>query len=838
MQQGLLERGLSTHGRRGDTSQTGDSVAKKLQELSKRFSKFPIIFRFSLEDLDTRLGQKVPRLNMSWDYFILGIAIVLYTIVFSYFTILRHWFFQSSAWDLGIYMQSLYTTGFHGRLLGYTVEIPTLNPSGSFLGIHFSPFLFLLVPLYRLFPFAETLLILQSLVLALGSFGLYWLSKHLLENKFISISLAMAYLLYTPLQTLNWFDFHPAAFIPLFFFLMFYFYVRRSYMKSLVFFVLILSTIEIMPVLLFPFGLYCLISDRKNKKALMYAVSILIVSAAWFLLASLVKSYLNPNASVTFSAWQTWGNSYQEIIINMITKPINVVVYFFTVLPLEKVLYFLWLIVPLLFLPLFARKEFILLAMPWIVLVFLSSYPGYFTNSYAAFVAPQVFVAAIYGIKQVTRTDNGTISTSLIMRYGKWILWATVITFILVGPFGLVPQTREIYVHGIPEDSPNKEALRSALQVIPANASVFTSFRIASHLANRLEVYSNAIPNKPVDYIIVDLKSPDASIPLSIFGDSAIFGVEQLLDKYNYTMILSNDGILVYKNTPTATPTSMSIAMSFDYRDLTIDSGSVLTDNSSQSKSILVHEENDPSNAFWHGPYIALPRGTYEVTYTLKADEIVDGQILTLDVTSDSGQTTLARKYVYGHDLQPDKWNNITLSFSLDSAQVFVEFRGTYASNATAEYLDMISVKEGSSNANHTFGSFDFNYEDLSITRGADIFDGILVHANDYPEPLQFGLAIKTPPGVYRLDLWLKIDARTQGSVFALTINDFNSTNLGKLEISSADFAEKGSWQAFSIDFSISNSTSLIEITGLGDQVAYVSFSYLELKDMNNTISG
>jgi len=789
-----------------------------------------MILKFSLEDIETRLEQKVPRLNISLDLLVIGIAISVYTLVFSYFTILRHQYFQSSAWDLGIYMQSLYTTGFHGELLHYTVE-PTLNPSGSFLGVHFSPFLFLLVPLYRLLPFAETLLILQSFVIAIGALGLYLLCKLLLGNRFISVSLAMAYLLYTPLQTMNWFDFHQTAFIPLFFFLMFYFYITKGYVKSFVFFVLLLSTIEVMPILLFPFGVYCILSNRKEKRALIYAASVLIISIAWFLLGSLVKTALNPAASSTFSAWQIWGNSYQQILTAIITRPVDVVTYFFTVFPLEKALYFLWLTAPLFFLPLLARKEFILLAMPWIVMVFLSDYPGYFTNSYAVFVAPQVFVAAIYGIKQITKSLNGNPPNApIVMRYGKWILWATMITFILVGPFGLVPQTRGIYVHGMPEDSLHKEALMKAIQLVPGNASVYTSFRIASHFANRLQVYANAVPEDPPDFIVIDLKSADASIPLGIFGDSAIYGADTLLKKGNYSLILSNDGILIFKKTEFVDSEPENLTMTFNYEDLTVDFGRVTNDVTSESQRVLTHSTTDSPYGFWHGPYVALPSGTYEVTYALKSDEIPEGHILTLDITSDSGLNTLARKYVYSHDLVANEWNNLTFRFSVSAPQIFVEFTGTYASNSTNEHLDYIRLVRCPTDANSTMGRFDFNFMDLAFVRGATTFNDILVHQNDNPQQFTLGVTTRVPAGTYRIDLWLKIDLRTQGNVFSLAVNDVTDGSLVKIQISSDDFARKDTWQCFSGNFTTSNQTSLIEITGSSDQLAYLSFSYVGLE--------
>ncbi len=796
----------------------------------ERFKKWTNRLKLSLDLVENYLEQKVPKLNISLSSLLLGIAISIYTLVFSYFTILRHYSFQSSGWDLGIYMQSLYTTGFHGDLLGYTFEKFTVNSSGSFLGAHFSPFLFLLVPLYRVAPFAETLLILQSFVLAMGAYALYLICNYVHANKFISISLAISYLLYTPLHALNWFDFHVQAFIPIFFFLMFYFYIKKDYMKSLVFFFLVLSIIEMMPVLVFAFGLYCMVSDYKDRRALMYAIAVICISITWFLLASLIKASLNPMHSTTFGAWSIWGGDYLQMLTNIISKPLDVLLYFFTVFPLEKTLYFLWLMAPLLLLPVFARKEFIFLVMPWITLVFLSAYPGYFVYQYAAFVAPQVFIATVYGLEQVSKpVSDSVLKRFFIMRYGKWIMLVMIITFILVSPFGIVPQAKELYIHGLPENNSHKDALRKTLQLIPNNASVYTSFHIASHLANRLELYAHAIPDKPPDYIVIDLKSPDSSISLGALGGAPITNLNELLKNYNYSLIESIDGILIYKIGTTITPVLEPISMSFNYRDLIVDSGSVIADSSSQSGFVLTHEPNDSPSGFWHGPYVALPQGRYEVTYKIRSNEVVDGHLLTLDATFDSGQTLLARRHVYGHDLTPDTWNDIKLHFSVEQPKVSVEFRGTYASNMTKQYLDFIELKQYSPVANMTFGTLSFNYKDLTIVHGDITPDNLVVHERNDSEAFSFGLYTNVPPGEYLVKFWLKIDTLSYGRVFSLNVDDFNRTELAQMMISADDFSQKGSWQCFSLSFILGNSSSIVEIRGVGDKNAVTSFSYLEL---------
>ena len=105
------------------------------------------------------------------------VLILLYIIVLSYLSILKHNAFMSTAWDLGIYEQVLWSTANTGRVFWYTPEI-LINPSCNFFGIHFSPFLFVILPVYYVFQSTETLLVLQVSFLALGAVPLYKIAKH------------------------------------------------------------------------------------------------------------------------------------------------------------------------------------------------------------------------------------------------------------------------------------------------------------------------------------------------------------------------------------------------------------------------------------------------------------------------------------------------------------------------------------------------------------------------------------------------------------------------------------------------------------------------------------
>src|SRR3972149_7999686 len=144
--------------------------------------------------------------NMERSEIILCLLILAYAVFFSSLTILRHWTFQTHAWDLGIFTQSLWTTAYGNKFLYHTPEL-FINPSGSFFGTHFSPMLLVLLPVYWFAPMPETLLILQAFVLSLAAFPIYLLARNFAGGRTVGLAFAAAYLIYPAVHYVNLYEF-------------------------------------------------------------------------------------------------------------------------------------------------------------------------------------------------------------------------------------------------------------------------------------------------------------------------------------------------------------------------------------------------------------------------------------------------------------------------------------------------------------------------------------------------------------------------------------------------------------------------------------------------------
>ena len=125
---------------------------------------------------------------------------------FGTLAILRHRAFGSGRFDLGNMTQAVWSTA-HGDVLSVT---DVHGAQISRLGSHFDPILAALAPLWWIWPDPELLLAVQAIAVAAGALPVFWLArKHLGAPP--AAALAVAYLLYPPVQWLTVSDFHPVA---------------------------------------------------------------------------------------------------------------------------------------------------------------------------------------------------------------------------------------------------------------------------------------------------------------------------------------------------------------------------------------------------------------------------------------------------------------------------------------------------------------------------------------------------------------------------------------------------------------------------------------------------
>ncbi len=532
------------------------------------------------EGLENLLGKRIFRRDLS--ELIVYLLIAIYTVVFSYFTILKHNVFRSYAWDLGIYNQAFWTTLNQGKLFYYTAEL-YFNPGGTFFGLHFSPIVFLVLPVYAIHQAPETLLVFQSLIIALGVLPLYWLARDTLNNKMGGVAFSIAYLLYPILHGVNWFDFHVQSFLPLFFFFTIYYLMNEKWIRYYAFIILALAVAESVSLVALFIGLFALWTYREllfsslkqrviSDKRLLIPLVTIALAISWVLISRWIQNTffpIDPKFSSLYRAvdnWSVLGIEDDPIMmpIHVVLKPLNAL----EALAYDaylKLAFVVLLFGSLLLLPL--RSSISLITLAWLGPALLSNYQPYYLlgNHYPAYVIPFIFIAAVYAIKKKIPTPNVTkfceAMRNLLILGLIISLFASPISPLLTTTKLYIPHFSEYYLPTITEHT---VTLHRIVGLVPPNSSVLTQNNIFPHFSNRLNAYVCPLPNSvdyaPEDmkiyvdqlinkseYVLVDLKT-------DMYGTSDLIFSSRIW-KQNFSLFVAEDDIYLYKRDYNGVPT-------------------------------------------------------------------------------------------------------------------------------------------------------------------------------------------------------------------------------------------------------------------------------------------
>ncbi len=408
---------------------------------------------------------------------------------------LRHDTFHSLGLDMAVFNQVFWNT-IHGRFWEFSLELSKATPH-SYLANHFSPLLFLLIPLYAIAPTVHTLLTLQSLALALGAVPIYLFAKTTLQNTTKSLIVLLVYFFSPFVQNINLFDFHEIAFfVPLFGFCLLAMF-RKRWRWFWLFLILSLCVKEEVGLVGVALGLY-LLTQKRYKIG--FAVSLL--SLTWFVVALkiIIPHFSGSEYNYTAYRYQDFGTSLNQILPNMILHPLHTL----AVLTRPAKLYFVAILLFSTGLIGLLGGTFLICLIPSLLYLLLANYPGQYsyTTQYAAVLLPTLFFAMILGLQK-----------SKAYRLNQWIYPAILVMAVTTTAlFGALPFSRR-FAASQWSMAARYQSFATMQAMIPENASLAAQDYVLSHLANRrlLEMYSD---NTTADFIWLDAASSGDNIIL------------------------------------------------------------------------------------------------------------------------------------------------------------------------------------------------------------------------------------------------------------------------------------------------------------------------------------
>lgn len=326
----------------------------------------------------------------------LSIGTVAYILIFSGLSFWKYDNFLYNALDLGIYTQVFESF----RTANYWYS--SIQQS-SYLGDHFEPFILFLLPFYLQIPHPKTLLVLQTIFLALPAIPIFFIAKQIFQNNkpranLWPLGISFFYLLNPLVHNINLFEFHLLPFSLIFLFSAAYFYIKssqelivnshKSFIAFLFFCFLAVFTREDIPLIVFMFGILALIERRRWY----WVVGPMILAGWWFILSMGIISAFNIDGRYKFIAYYGWlfQTSPIQFITHIFGKTDNWIMFFGFL--------FVFLFIPLL------RSRFLILAIaPFLqfALVGVGSGEMVWTIHYAAYFLPALFLSSIFGTKRL-----------------------------------------------------------------------------------------------------------------------------------------------------------------------------------------------------------------------------------------------------------------------------------------------------------------------------------------------------------------------------------------------------------------------------------------------------
>lgn len=326
--------------------------------------------------------------------------------------VVRYYSFTYNAFDFGIFAQ----------MFAYMKEtglpFTTVERTGllSHFAVHFSPFFYLLLPGYLLFPSPVYLCVTQALFVGAGAFAVYGIAKELGFSAKVTALLSALYLLFPSVPFGLYYDFHENKFLTVCLLFTLYFLLKRRFVPFYVCALLVCSIKEDAAIYLVAVALFMLF----HEKLIGHGTVTLLLSLGYFVFALTMIQVCGATESMEF------GYRYSDFVLNgtvsfgtiLQTALFNFGKTVSLMFTAEKVTFLLWMFLPVLFTPFVNRRVSVfLLFVPMLFVNLMSSWPYQhdveFQYTYG--VAAMVLFAAMLALRTLSPKTRGAVLLASVM---------------------------------------------------------------------------------------------------------------------------------------------------------------------------------------------------------------------------------------------------------------------------------------------------------------------------------------------------------------------------------------------------------------------------------------
>lgn len=494
-----------------------------------------VVIGYALGKLgDERLSDKI-------DLSVCGIAVLILTVASTVFIIVisiyKHRVFASTTHDFGLFVQMFHSLA-ENLTAVTTVERDKLI---SHFAIHSSYIYYLLVPFFKLFPREETLLVAQAVLSMGGVFPLFLIAKRRGFKGLSLIFICAMYTFCTGLIAPCFYDFHENAFLPT---LLMWLLWAVDCGKAIPFYimsVLVCIVKEDAPLYIICIGMYWFFEYKGNRKRL-HGPAAAGVAGVYMML---ITSWLTRNGDGEMMTSSRFGHlligdegGIAEVVMNSVRNP----GYLLSLLVQEDTLaFFVQMLLPLLFLPLFTKKiHRFLLIIPFLVtnLIIGAKY-GYAANAGFQYVFGTSVLLIFMTVINVSDFSDK-------MKRDLPILLGCAALLMTVGT-----TTNQVSrVANYNKDKAYYQALEETLDSLPDDAVIGGDPFLLPHIADKDNIY--IFDFKDVNKEENTVNEPEKYDYIVLRNQNDVFGfAEPLLEDYGYIKLETevSDRVTVFKNT-------------------------------------------------------------------------------------------------------------------------------------------------------------------------------------------------------------------------------------------------------------------------------------------------
>jgi len=341
----------------------------------------------------------------------------------------------------------------------------------------------------------------QAFALALGIYLIFELALLAGLTSFQGIVVGVVYLLYPAIFNINLFDFHPEV-IALPSTLWMILAARSRWLRQFcVALAITLSCKAVLSLTVAAMGLWLIVVEKRKW----YGIIALASGIGWFIIATqIIIPAFGSEASIVRHVvrYKDLGNSFSDILLNILTEPYMLLNHVFSVGILE---YLVLLFSPVIYI--FATKNLrpllqLIPAAPALVMNILSSESAQrdLVHQYSLPIVPFVFLVVISYLQ-----STPSLHRLINYRGYRMILCWAVLAFLIL--------SRLSFFFGSYYNSIDTlQSTREAIAKIHSNESVLTTAEIAPHLTHRSSInFTNTDSSKNVDrfhYVLLNTRHP------------------------------------------------------------------------------------------------------------------------------------------------------------------------------------------------------------------------------------------------------------------------------------------------------------------------------------------